>query len=227
MEYVTYEGEKKDGQRYGYGVLTGNFGSYKGNFRLNKYHGDGILILNECGRFEGQFRMGDLHGHCETDSSDGKFIGEYVNNYPRYGTMIYKDGTKYTGVWKNGMWNGKGEFTDHASVYTGTYKDGVHHGFGEMIFNDGSKYIGNWKDDKLNGKGKYTTLDTEYVGNFKDGLHHGYGKFTDGLRTYKGQFKNNQPNGYGRSIEPNGVKVDCNWINGKADTLNLIILDSF
>lgn len=56
------------------------------------------------------------------------------------GTMIYANGDRYTGEWKNDQRNGKGTQQDKE--------------LGKQTCADGSHYAGDWKDDKKNGTGR-------------------------------------------------------------------------
>ena len=68
--------------------------------------------------------------------------------------MIYKDGRKYEGNWKNGIWNGRGKYTFNDGFgYEGEWKNGVENGMGILTYLNGDKYEGEFKNGKmLNGK---------------------------------------------------------------------------
>ena len=68
--------------------------------------------------------------------------------------MIYKDGRKYEGNWKNGIWFGKGKYSfNDGSGYNGEWKNGVESGLGILTYPNGDKYEGEFKNGKmLNGK---------------------------------------------------------------------------
>ena len=68
--------------------------------------------------------------------------------------MIYKDGRKYEGNWKNGIWNGRGKYTFNDGFgYEGEWKNGVENGMGILTYLNGDKYEVEFKNGKmLNGK---------------------------------------------------------------------------
>ena len=64
--------------------------------------------------------------------------------------MIWSDGDKYVGEFKDDKLNGQGTYT-HVSgpKYVGKFKDGQKHGKGVMTFPDGTVKKGKWEFDKL------------------------------------------------------------------------------
>lgn len=97
-----------------------------------------------------------------------------------YGVMIWPNGDRYEGEWKNDMQNGNGSFVyADGEKYEGQWKDGKKNGTGTYTWLDGRKYVGEWKDDQRNGKGEYTWPSGDrYVGEFKDGKMNGRGVYT-------------------------------------------------
>ena len=83
--------------------------------------------------------------------------------------IIFPDGSKYEGEWKNGKQNGQGTFTDHKlGKYVGEHKDGLPHGQGVFISADGRQYNGEWKEGKLDGQGTWIYPNGDkYAGQFK------------------------------------------------------------
>lgn len=72
------------------------------------------------------------------------------------GVLIWPDGSKYEGYFKNNKANGRGR----------------------LIHANGEVYEGEWLDDKANGTGVHTHLDgATYSGEWKNDLQHGHGKF--------------------------------------------------
>lgn len=65
------------------------------------------------------------------------------------GIQIWKDGSKYTGYWKNDMASGKGRLI-HADgdVYEGEWYFDKAQGRGTYEHMDGAKYVGDWKEDR-------------------------------------------------------------------------------
>ena len=57
------------------------------------------------------------------------------------GTMLFSDGSKYTGQWKNGKKHGKGrEIRFNGGIVTGYYADDRPHGYGTYTFLNKAKY---------------------------------------------------------------------------------------
>jgi hypothetical protein len=145
------------------------------------------FIIDEYGYYTGEYIITD----------DGKRIKDGK------GVVIWKDGSKYTGEWKNDGYNGYGTLTyENGSVYKGTWKDFSRDGYGTLILNnfDNGGFI-----DCLNNAKKY-------VGDFKDSWITGYGTITynDG-REYIGYFDYNELSGYGTMTWKNGAKYVGNW----------------
>ncbi|XP_057289668.1 MORN repeat-containing protein 5-like [Hydractinia symbiolongicarpus] len=70
-------------------------------------------------------------------------------------------GSSYSGDYKNGRLEGKGNYQFPTSVgtkYVGDMKDGKFHGEGTLYFTNGSKYKGQWKDG-LCVEGQYVFAD--------------------------------------------------------------------
>ena len=136
------------------------------------------------------------------------------------GTIIFSDGSKYVGEWKNRKWHGQGTatyasgrveqgiFENNKFLYAkklsptvtakkpcpGTYRPTWDNCTGTRTFHSGSKYVGGWKSGKQHGQGTLTYADGEkYVGGFRDGLHHGNGTITHANgKTLKGIWENDK-----------------------------------
>ena len=67
------------------------------------------------------------------------------------GIMIYPNGSKYLGEWKNGGMDGKGTLTFPSGYkYVGKYKDGKK--WNVTKYDKKGKFVGDWKDgEHLNG----------------------------------------------------------------------------
>ena len=153
-------------------------------------HGKGVLI-EENGKFEGDFEHGD-------------FIS---------GTITYADGSKYNGQMKQGEKMGaNSEFTfDDGEKYTGDFSGGKL-GKGTVEKRDGTSYSGDLNAaGQKHGHGKYTQRGVmEYEGEFQEDEFHGKGylRYLNKPVEYKGDFANGQKNGHGVLTEANGGKYD-------------------
>ena len=160
-----------------------------------------------------------------------------------HGTRLLENGNKYVGYFRNGNFNGNGQFFfKNGTIYEGGNKDGLADGFGTMSFSNGSKYVGYFKKDKYHGKGKYTYKNGDtYVGQYENGYKNGKGKYTykdgsfyeggnkdglaDGFGTisfsngakYVGYFKKDKYHGKGKYTYKNGDTFEGNYINGVKD----------
>ena len=65
--------------------------------------------------------------------------------------MIYHNGSKYIGEWKNGKMDGQGTFTfPSGNKYVGKYKDGKK--WNVTKYDKKGNFVGDWKDgEHLNG----------------------------------------------------------------------------
>ena len=152
-EYISedgslYKGEKKNGVRDGYGIITWPNGSaYIGYWSMNIFNGKGEL----------RHANGDV------------FIGNFLNGKPNgYGVYNYKDGTIYVGDWKDGLQHGKGKETKpDGSTYNGDFVMGKKQGKGMIQWSDNSYYEGDWLSNEQQGKGVYVSPNGgKYTGEF-------------------------------------------------------------
>ena len=72
------------------------------------------------------------------------------------GVMIYANGERYDGFWKEGLWESKGRrIFSNGDVYLGQYKSGLKHGTGclQTINVNGVKslYTGHFEYDFIQG----------------------------------------------------------------------------
>lgn len=130
------------------------------------------------------------------------------------GTMIYPDGTKYTGGFKNGRRDGQGTYTySDGGSYTGEWQDNLRHGKGIDLFANGIKYEGEWQFDKRHGHGTLILPEFgTYVGEWKEGKKHGQGTFTlvEGGK-YEGEWVEGACEGQGTHTFANGNKYVGKW----------------
>ena len=92
-----YEGSVKNGVPWGKGTLTYKNGDiYLGEFENGEKNGFGLLIFAEDDEDEAQLTF---RGIFENDQRQGN------------GTMIWKNGEKYVGNWKNDQRSGQGSYS--------------------------------------------------------------------------------------------------------------------
>lgn len=143
---IEYNGEWKDGRLCGMGrkyarsyidvmraegdeVSRSLF--YVGEFKDDKYHGQGKLYNQFCTlEYDGQWEDGWRSGQ---------------------GTEYYPIGfAKYVGTWKRGRYHGKGVYTfANRDIIKGQWKNGLLEGRAEFITRDGRIYEQEYFNDKL------------------------------------------------------------------------------
>jgi serine/threonine protein kinase len=84
------------------------------------------------------------------DRYDGKFKDGKRNGC---GTFTFANGRSYTGQFQQDHLNGLGVWTlDNGNYYIGEFKDNHCHGKGTFVFADGASKYGLWQDSKLVGE---------------------------------------------------------------------------
>jgi len=119
---------------------------------------------------------------------DGTFLNDPHNANPTphgQGSRVNADGSVYTGQWKDGYPDGRGEWKAPApscESYLGDWKKGKKHGFGLQKFENGDLYEGDWATGKFQDRGKYVYANgDEFQGIWENGIKkHGTFYFQDG-----------------------------------------------
>ena len=87
-------------------------GSYKGDFKMNKFHGNGKLCLNDL-TITGEWLYSQSHGSCEIISQNITFKGKFLKGViDGQGSLYFSDGSCYLGDWENGKIFGSGQAQD-------------------------------------------------------------------------------------------------------------------
>jgi hypothetical protein len=153
--------------------------------------------------------------------SGEKYSGYYSPDWVKevFGIQIDINGNKYVGMFKNGMFEGRGRLILHkGDYYEGEFVQNKANGFGKYVNAKGEIYNGYWIDDKQEGQGELILKDGSiYQGQFKDGKKNGKGKITWSDNSYyEGDFVNNYYEGYGVYIMVNKRKGYLGqWKEGK------------
>lgn len=102
---VSYYGQIKNNQSYGYGIgIYAGKGVYEGEWKNNVRHGNGLYIWSNGDKYEGNFVEGKREGK---------------------GTYYFSTGEKYIGEWKKDLREGKGQFFDENGklILEGVWKE--------------------------------------------------------------------------------------------------------
>eukprot|EP00756_Hemistasia_phaeocysticola_P062304 Hpha_TRINITY_DN5734_c0_g1::TRINITY_DN5734_c0_g1_i1::g.147657::m.147657 len=131
-------------------------------------------------RFRGMTTGGVVLEFTEGDKLPGLPNGQ--------GEVVWEDGDRYAGQWKEGTMHGIGCFifagsgklpsgVMGSSLYKGEWKDGQKNGVGYYEYADGDWYYGDWKEDERHGYGVYYHAATEEkdAGMYRDGEDVGEG----------------------------------------------------
>jgi len=114
-------------------------------------------------------------------------------------TVMYKDGSSYTGYLVDGRRDGGGKWR----AVNGAYE-----------------YEGQWRADLPTGEGRQTWSDGRiYQGQFDEGIFHGMGKMVwqtpQGTLSYEGRYEKDVKHGHGKFMWPDGRGYDGQWVQGK------------
>lgn len=150
-----------------------------------------------------------------------RILLESENNLNKsLGTIMLKNGCRYQGNLKSGVFHGRGILSwPEGDKYQGDFVEGEQHGKGVFTWSNGDKYEGDFVNGARTGKGVFIWSDGEqYEGDFIDGERTGKGKYTwvDGTE-YKGDFINGEFNGNGIFLRSDGDKYEGNFKNGLFD----------
>lgn len=87
------------------------------------------------------------------------------------GTMLFKNGFCYQGMFNKGTREGLGFTFDLAgNKYKGEHKKGIRDGQGIFKTNDGKLYEGGWSNNKMHGRGRETFKNGEcFIVYYKNG----------------------------------------------------------
>ena len=172
-------------------------------------------------------------------SNTNCIAGDCVNGI---GTFKYKDGSKYTGKFKNGKRHGQGSLEmSNGTVYTGLSKADVFSGEGTILYSSGDKYVGEIQNNKRNGQGAYTFANgLTSIGEWKDNKTVGSHTIADPEKVgekavekiieeknkiitetydngdkYVGTFKDGKKHGKGKYTSPDGFVYEGQFKNDK------------
>ena len=235
-----YEGQWEADQKAGFGVMqfrNGNY--YEGQWLNDKIHGNGVYTFAEtssAASYEGAFAEGKRNGKGTMHYRDGSvYSGEWLNdNYHGQGVLVYKNGDRWEGEWKNGKRHtgfGDYELSKEEQHYKGEMKDGLLHGKGKLTYEKTSHidfYDGDWVNDKKTGFGVMQFRNGNYYeGQWLNDKIHGNGVYTfretSSAASYEGAFAEGKRNGKGTMHYRDGSVYTGEWLNDKKDGQGVLV----
>ena len=142
-----------------------------------------------------------------------KFTEHSSRNYTGRASVVYANGDRYEGYFKDGLREGQGTYyyfkeEGCQNFYQGEWLQNKKHGFGNMIYGGIGEYYGQFENGKRNGQGwfRYVRTGNSYNGNWVNGQKQGYGEFVFDKTKMKiaGNWEKGKMN-QGRWVFPNGV----------------------
>ncbi|KAH3761286.1 morn domain repeat protein [Pelomyxa schiedti] len=102
-----------DNKNVGDGGSKACGGCYSGEWRGDKFHGNGVRLWSNGDRYEGNWDMGKENGKgAKFWARDGSsFVGVWEKGVPQKGTMAWPNGDKFTGIFtqaQGGKYHGEG-----------------------------------------------------------------------------------------------------------------------
>jgi len=124
-----------NGSMDGYSIINAKDYSYKGQFKINQFFGEGYYKKSDGTLYEGNFLNGKYHGKGKQTSSGYTYIGEFKKGFwDGYGvyTLTFKEEeyvrnckncVRYEGQWKEGKKHGLGKCfnKDNKLLYDGPF----------------------------------------------------------------------------------------------------------
>ena len=194
-----YEGDWQQGVMEGtgtmiFGISCPSLDSYSGQWRRNKFHGQGILRYqyyhtpNVQARYQGEFKFGKMDGKGERMTPHGERYRGYYKQDKRdgSGTQIWEAGHCYDGEWRDDKRHGYGKLTNPQ---------------GELI------YEGYWKDDRQSSTmhNERTHGGAQYADVLNPGVRSGNSR-ADGSSRQMRDSKQGVAEGYMRSLAPGELR---------------------
>ena len=141
-------------------------------------------------------------------------------------TIIFPNGTKYTGTMLNNEITGVGEYIfSNGSTYTGSVLNGLRDGEGIFQSIDGIIYEGEWKRGLKHGKGKIVQGNMELEGEWKEGVICGKCRIQwKSGNLFEGELADNKLNGNGYMVwNDKNEKYTGRWENNLQSGLGIHI----
>lgn len=182
------------------------FHEYKGSLKNGKRNGLGRLFISKLSSPSTLQNLIKYNVYLD-------FKEFLESKWDKNGNLISKRNgdyiLKYSGNFKNNLFNGLGTLTFNRGTYRGQFKNGKFDGYGKLITKSSSysfskrSYVGYFKNNYPNGKGQFIKqkwVDRVEEGNFINGKLDGKSKIIWSNSEYKGMVKNGFQHGKGKLI---------------------------
>ncbi len=190
---------------------------YSGYWCQGAFDGEGTLYGGDGSVKSGIWKNGTLvSADVEIETEVGRYEGLVSHSKPNgFGRLLYKNGSEYEGEWKDGEWEGIGQYIVQNDTITSEWKKGKANGNTVIVSGD-YQYEGQFLDDLPNGTGSLYNTNPEsqyiYAGEWRNGLRQGYGDaiYSNG-DSYYGEWSEDKYQGVGRYRYANGDVYDGDW----------------
>jgi hypothetical protein len=199
----SYQGELLNQLPHGIGSCVYKSGyEYEGEYNAGLHHGSGRMKFPDGTIYQGEFFENSITGIGRFIwPNNTEYTGSVLEGF-REGYGVYIDNVNnvsYSGEWKNGRKHGQGRLIySNSNVYQGEFREGNRHGIGRLDYSSGNYYIGTWKYDKKEGEGAMYYISSNEL--------------------YRGQWRNNLPNGIGEYLWLNIAGLKNRTVNNKLQT---------
>ena len=195
----TYTGKFSGFAKSGSGTFKWDDGSvYTGGWKDDYIDGQGKYTSADGVVYFGTFEKGVFwKGSCSFENDTGKYELTYQDGKVNSASIVFSDGTTYTGGANRNAINGAGEMCfPNQDTYSGSYEGGKRSGKGVYKWANGDSYDGEWSADQISGTGTYTFSDGSVLSgtfansSFVTGTYH----VTNDFGEYLFNFENGNPN---------------------------------
>mmetsp|Transcript_112025 Transcript_112025/g.215710 ORF Transcript_112025/g.215710 Transcript_112025/m.215710 type:complete len:234 (+) Transcript_112025:77-778(+) len=139
-------------------------------------------------------------------------------------TVVYADGSTYTGQLKGGLRSGNGVWLTPIVQFQGQWNNDLQEGRGKLTWSDGREYAGEFHLGKFHGHGRmvWRTENLKgvviYEGQYVDDAKHGSGRFEwpDG-GVYEGGWAKGKKSGQGCYTNPRGESRRGEWVEDRVE----------
>lgn len=219
IKYI-YQGGFKHDLYSGYGTQLTSESIYKGEWKKGLYNGQGQIWLVESDiSYQGAFLNGYYSGFGIWQNRDNYGRNIYHGNLEfnlsqGNGTIIWGNGTQYTGSWDKDWFHGQGKFSyseeepgsDGEKSESGNWNHGLLEDTDARIeYFDGRVYVGGYSQYSFHGPGLMINADGSSIrGNYSYGIRHGERITKDKNGTFFESYNYDIPHGAFKEIYNNG-----------------------